>query len=149
MTIISGKAYWAAITSPNTTFEPKWQIDITLDAAAKAKVEADGLTIRNKGDDRGDFVSLKRNVTRASGQENQQPTLKDRSNRTMDNVMIGNGSDVNVKYRPYDTNWKGKAGKNADLQEIQVVNLISYGDSEDFDVLDEAEESFDDIPLAS
>ena len=139
MTIISGKAYWAAITSPNTTFEPKWQIDITLDAAAKAKVEADGLTIRNKGDDRGDFVSLKRNVTRASGQENQQPTLKDRSNRTMDNV----------KYRPYDTNWKGKAGKNADLREIQVVNLISYGDSEDFDVLDEAEESFDDIPLAS
>ena len=36
MSVISGTAYWASIQSPNTKFEPNWQIDVgNLDAANK------------------------------------------------------------------------------------------------------------------
>ena len=61
MSVISGTAYWASIISPNTTFDSDgtWSIDVgNLDAANKALAEKDGLTIKNKGDARGDFVSI-------------------------------------------------------------------------------------------
>jgi len=31
MPVLSGKAYWASISTPNTTFEPSYQIDLALD----------------------------------------------------------------------------------------------------------------------
>ena len=67
MSVISGKAYWASVTSPNTTFDADgtWSIDVcNLDEANKAIAEKDGLTIKNKGDDRGDFVNINRHVKR-------------------------------------------------------------------------------------
>jgi len=76
MSVISGTAYWASITSPNTTFDADgtWSIDVgNLDADNKAIAEKDGLTIKNKGDDRGDFVSIKRNVKRKDGNLNSAP----------------------------------------------------------------------------
>ena len=56
--MINGKAFWASLQTPNTTFDPCYQIDVALDSANKKLVEAAGLTIKNKGDDRGDFVSI-------------------------------------------------------------------------------------------
>ena len=58
MTVVKGKAYWASVQQPNTTYEPEWAIDILVDDDNRAALEADGLTIKNKGDDRGDFVCL-------------------------------------------------------------------------------------------
>ena len=52
MSVISGTAYWASITSPNTTFDADgtWSIDVgNLDADNKALAEKDGLAIKNKG----------------------------------------------------------------------------------------------------
>ena len=65
MAVISGKAYWASVTNPNTTFDADgvWTIDVgNLDKKAIAQLKDEGLTIKNKGDDRGDFVSIKRIV---------------------------------------------------------------------------------------
>ena len=31
MTVITGKCKWASISAPNTTYEPAWQIDVSLD----------------------------------------------------------------------------------------------------------------------
>ena len=62
MPVLSGKAYWAAISNPNTTFEPVWSIDLALDAKAKKEAIDLGLTVKNKSDDRGDFVTIKRKV---------------------------------------------------------------------------------------
>lgn len=135
--IISGKAYWASVIAPNTTFEPCWKIDITLDEENKAKVEADGLSVKNKGDERGDFITLKRNVQTREGASKEPPEVIDAQKNKWDGAMIGNGSVVNVKYKAYDYSYRGKSGRSAELLKVQVVDLIPYGDSaKDFDVVD-------------
>ena len=155
MSVISGTAYWASIISPNTTFDSDgtWSIDVgNLDADNKALAEKDGLTIKNKGDDRGDFVSIKRNVKRKDGNLNSAPEVLDAQKRTMMNTLIGNGSKVNVLYTTYEWKYKGRAGVSADLTKVQVIDLVPYqGDADDaFDVVPDGYSSEDEkIPFAS
>ena len=153
MTLISGKAYWASITAPNTTYEPCWTIDVTLDEENYKKVIADGVPVKNKSDERGNFVTIKRKVDGKNGPK-LAPELVDAQRQPMFNTLIGNGSDVNVLYRPYDWNHEKRSGRSADLQKVQVVNLIVYEpkdsqEPEDFEVLESGYTSDDDIPFAS
>jgi hypothetical protein len=139
--VITGKAYWASIATPNTTFDPDgiWTVDVgNLDKDSIDQLKNDGLTVKNKGDDRGDFVTIKRKVRRKDGQMNRTPDLVDAKKRQMTNTMIGNGSDVNVLYSTYDWEFKGRKGTSADLKSIQVTNLIPFssGDEESFDEVD-------------
>ncbi len=101
-------------------------------------VKADGLTIKNKGDDRGDFVTIKRKVKRKDGNENAAPIVVDAQKRPLGiDVLIGNGSIVNVLYSTYDWEFKGRKGTSADLKSVQVTDLVPYesGPQEDFDVV--------------
>jgi len=157
MSVISGTAYWAAITNPNTTFDSDgvWTVDVSnLDKKNLAVVKKDGLTIKNKGDDRGDFVTVKRKVRRKDGSLNRAPDLVDGQKRTMTNTLIGNGSKVNVHYTTYEWEFKGRAGVSADLRAIQVTDLIPYNTEADeaFDVVDggfTSVEGDEDIPFAT
>ena len=49
-------------------------------------------------------------------------------------VLVGNGSKVKVLYKPFDWKFAGKSGTSLDLQAVQVIDLVPYG--EDFDVSD-------------
>jgi len=157
MPVITGTAYWAAITNPNTTFDSDgiWSIDVAnLDKKNLEMVKKDGLAIKNKGDDRGDFVTVKRKVRRKDGSLNRAPDLVDGQKRTMTNTLIGNGSKVNVHYTTYEWEFKGRAGVSADLRAVQVVELIPYNTEADeaFDVVDDSftsNEGDEDIPFAS
>ena len=154
MSVISGKAYWASVTSPNTTFDADgtWSIDVcNLDEANKAIAEKDGLTIKNKKDDREDFVNIKRHVKRKDGNMNKAPEVLDAQKRTMIDTLIGNGSTVNVLYTTYEWKFKGRSGVSADLKKVQVVELIPYqGDADDaFDVVPDGYSSDEKIPFAS
>jgi len=157
MPVITGTAYWAAITNPNTTFDSDgiWSIDVAnLDKKNLEMVKKDGLAIKNKGDDRGDFVTVKRRVRRKDGSLNRAPDLVDGQKRTMTNTLIGNGSKVNVHYTTYEWEFKGRAGVSADLRAVQVVELIPYNTEADeaFDVVDGgfvSGEGDEDIPFAS
>jgi len=156
MSVINGTAYWASITSPNTTFDADgtWSIDVAnLDADNKAIAEKDGLVIKNKGDDRGDFVNIKRNVKRKDGNLNTAPEVLDAQKRTMMSTLVGNGSKVNVLYSTYEWKFKGRAGVSADLEKVQVVDLVPYqGDADDaFDVVPDgySAEADEKIPFAS
>ena len=157
MSVISGTAYWAAIANPNTTFDSDgvWSVDVTnLDKKSLAVVEKDGLTVKNKDDERGDFVSIKRKVRRKDGSLNRAPDLVDGQKRTMTNTLIGNGSKVNVHYTTYEWEFKGNKGVSADLRAVQVVELVPYNTEADeaFDVVDGAfvsDEGDEDIPFAS
>jgi hypothetical protein len=157
MSVISGTAYWAAITNPNTTFDSDgvWTVDVSnLDKKNLAVVKKDGLAIKNKGDDRGDFVTVKRKVRRKDGSLNRAPDLVDGQKRTMTNTLIGNGSKVNVHYTTYEWEFKGRAGVSADLRAIQVTDLIPYNTEADeaFDVVDggfTSVEGDEDIPFAT
>tara|TARA_R110000824_G_scaffold129662_1_gene291239 strand:- start:2534 stop:3007 length:474 start_codon:yes stop_codon:yes gene_type:complete len=154
MAVLSGKAHWASISSPNSTFEPVWQVDLAVEGAELEKAKEMGLTIMNKDDDRGEFVRIKRKVYRKDGSKNKSPILKDSKNHVLSEVNVGNGSDVRVLFKSFDWEYAGKKGIGADLQAMQVINLIEYEAGEDFDVIDDgyiASNAFDDddIPLVS
>lgn len=139
MSVIQGKAYWASVMRPNTTFDSDgvWTVDVSLDAKNKKIAEGDKLTIKNKGDDRGDYVTVKRNVRRKDGSFNKAPQVMDSQKRVMKETLIGNASEISVLYTTYDWEFKGRSGTNADLRAIQVKNLVPYqNDTEDaFDVV--------------
>jgi len=133
MTIITGKCYWAKVHAPDTTYEPAWSIDICLDDNNREAIMQDGLAIKNKGDDRGDFIQIKQKVNRRDGTENPAPVVLDAQKNTM-TKLIGNGSLVNVQYTPFEWEMNGKKGVSPILKKVQVVNLVPYG--EDFDVVE-------------
>jgi len=125
--IISGKAYWASVVKPNTTYEGAWQVDVCLDEDNKSMVESLGLTVQNKGDEKGDFVKIKRKVNKLDGSQRTAPIVKDSNNNDWDDRLIGNGSLVNVKFSTYDWNYNNKKGKASFLLAVQVVDLVPYG----------------------
>ena len=154
--VISGTSYWASVISPNTKFDADgvWTIDVgNLDDLNKKKAQKDGLTIKNKGDEKEDFVTFKRKVRNNKGNLNRQPNVVDANKRLITETMIGNGSKVNVLYEPFEWNFGGKTGVSADLRAVQVTELVPYTTEEDdaFDVIpdgftsDEAE----DIPFSA
>ena len=154
--VISGTAYWASVITPNTKFDADgvWTIDVgNLDDLNKKKAQKDGLTVKNKGDEKEDFVTIKRKVRNAKGSLNRQPNVVDANKRLVTETMIGNGSKVNVLYEPFEWNFGGKTGVSADLRAVQVTELVPYSTEEDdaFDVVpdgftsDEAE----DIPFSA
>ena len=154
--VIAGTAYWASVITPNTKFDADgvWTIDVgNLDDLNKKKAQKDGLTVKNKGDEKEDFVTIKRKVRNAKGSLNRQPNVVDANKRLITDTMIGNGSKVNVLYEPFEWNFGGKTGVSADLRAVQVTELVPYSTEEDdaFDVVpdgftsDEAE----DIPFSA
>ena len=124
MTVISGKSYWAQVVAPSTKFDEGgvYSIDVSVDAENKKKAEADGLSVKNKGDERGDFVTIKRKATRKDGTQNRAPEIKDHMKRPLEGVLIGNGSTVNVLYRMYDWKWGGNS-----LRFLILVTALSRG----------------------
>ena len=155
--VISGTAYWASVINPNTKFDADgvWTIDVgNLDDLNKKKAQKDGITIKNKGDDKGDFVTIKRKVRNAKGSLNRQPNVVDAQKRLITETMIGNGSKVNVLYEPFEWNFGGKTGVSADLRAVQVTELVPYTTEEDdaFDVVPDgftSEEAEEDLPFSS
>ena len=129
MPTVEGKAYWASITRPNTTFEPVYQIDLAISDDAADSFKKEGIAV--KQDDRGNIVKFKRKVNRADGNKNPSPRLVASAQNPID-TLIGNGSTVKVMYKPFEWKFAGKSGKSLDLQAVQVIDLVPYG--EDFDV---------------
>jgi ABC-type oligopeptide transport system substrate-binding subunit len=150
---ITGKCHYASITEPNTKFEPVWSIQVEVNDDNRPIIEKAGLSVANKGDDRGDFVTIKRKVLRKDGTQRQGPVVKDSQNNNWDGKLIANGSTVNVKAVPFEWSYAGKSGVSADLAAVQVVDFIEYSSAgEDFDVVEGGyvtETSEEDIPFAS
>jgi hypothetical protein len=139
MTIVSGKVYWAAIQAPNTTYEPEWGLDMLVDDNNRKAFEADGVAIKNKGDERGDFVHIRQKVSRRDGTQNDAPVVMDGQKKPFSD-LVGNGSVCNVQYTPFEWEMNGKSGTSPILKKVQVVSLVEYagGNAEDFDVIGEA-----------
>ena len=128
---ITGKCHYASIIEPNTKFDLVWSIQIEVDDNNRSVIEGANLRITNKGDDRGDYVTIKRKVMRKDGSERKAPIVKDSQNNLWDDKLIANGSLVNVKAIPYEWDYAGKSGVSADLAAVQVVDFIEYANSEE------------------
>ena len=155
--VIAGTAYWASVIHPNTKFDADGVVTIdvgNLDDLNKKKAKKDGLTIKDKGDEKGEFVTIKRRVRNNKGVLNRAPNVVDANKRLITDTMIGNGSKVNVLYEPFEWNFGGKSGVSADLRAVQVTELVPYTTEVDdaFDVIPDgytSDEFEEDIPFSA
>ena len=137
MSIISGDAYWAHVITPNTKFNPdgEWSIEVcNLDDTNKKIAKSDGLTIKNKGDKRGDFVTLKQYARTKDGTFRPMSVKDAQRNLFPNDKRVGNGSKINASYYPKEYTQYG-GGVKGYLQGVQVVDLVEYN-TDDFEVIE-------------
>ena len=135
---VTGRAYYANVTTPNTTFDDKWEVSLVLDDETLTEFENRGHPIKEK--DFGRFVHFKRNVDKKGGGQNTRPILVNEERKRVDTLpKIGNGSLVKVQYGEYAWNYQGKAGKGRDLRAIQLLDLVEYNEPDGAGMYDEGE----------
>jgi hypothetical protein len=135
MSVITGEAYWARLGAIDETVTTTWPYDVwsidvcNLDEKNITKAQKDGLNIKNKGDDRGNFVTIRRKIYSKDGSRHEQPLINDPFGEPLKpTIQIGNGSLVNVMYTTYDWELKGlgRKGISALLCSVQVKKLVAY-----------------------
>tara|TARA_A100001391_G_scaffold44969_1_gene26437 strand:- start:16627 stop:17079 length:453 start_codon:yes stop_codon:yes gene_type:complete len=149
MAILEGKAYWASVTTPNTTFEPVYTVDLVVSDDVADDFNSRGfrvknLTIKNEDgteDSVGRAVVIKRKVNGANGMVRPAPKLFDKDKNPLDTI-VGNGSTVRVQYNEWETENKYGQFKGLDFQAMQVVDLVSVkaGDGDELDPFADGEE---------
>ena len=135
MAILQGAAYWASVTTPNTTFEPVYSVNLVVDDATAEDFQSRGFTIKQM--DEGPAIVIKRKVNGPNGMIRQAPRLVDAQKNQLD-ARVGNGSNVKVQYKEWSSEWKGTTFKGLDFQAMQVIDLIEVGspDGSEFDSID-------------
>jgi hypothetical protein len=136
MAILEGTAYWASVTTPNTTFEPVYSVNLVVADETAQQFQERGFTIKQM--DEGQAIVIKRKVNGPNGMVRPAPKLVDKNKQPLD-CRIGNGSEVKVQYKEWESNWKGKMFKGLDFQAMQVLSLIEVGtpDGAEFDSFDD------------
>lgn len=140
MAILSGTAYWASVTTPNTTYEPVYTVNLVVDEETAQSFRSKGYSVKDM--DEGPALVIKRKVNGPNGMVRQAPKLVDAQKNPIDE-RVGNGSTVKVQYKEWESVWKGKTFKGLDFQAMQVLDLVSVGtvDGGEFEVEDEMEEA--------
>ena len=135
---VTGRAYYASVTTPNTTFDHKWEVNLGLDDETLAHFENRGHPVKEK--DYGRFVNFKRNVNKKGGGQNPRPVLINEDRQRVDTLpKIGNGSTVKVQYGEYSWEYNGKSGKGRDLKAIQLIDLVEYVEPDGAGMYDEGD----------
>jgi hypothetical protein len=138
------------VTTPNTTFEPVYTVDLVVKDDVANDFEARGFKVKNlsiKDENGGETsvgraLTIKRKVNGPNGMVRNAPKLFDKNKQSMDEV-VGNGSTVKVQYNEWETDNKYGQFKGLDFQAMQVLELVAlktqdgaeldpYGDGEEF-----------------
>jgi hypothetical protein len=128
---IRGTAHWAKVLGdpvPNYSGDNReWTIDLTPDEDGLAKLKELGIEdrLKNKDDDRGDFIQFRQREKRMDGSLNKRINVVDAAGEAWpQDKLIGNGSVVDVRfdYRDYG------AGKKPGVypQAIRVLEHAEY-----------------------
>ena len=130
--IISGKSYWCKILGKPVTGEygTAWSFDLAIDADTKKRLLSAGMSpdyVKNKSDDRGDFITFKRNAVKTDG-TNAKPYSVVGPDKTEwpQNKLIGNGSTLNVMVSLNETKYKGKTKLKPSAVAVQVWELVPF-----------------------
>lgn len=140
--IIKGTAHWAKIVGePGWGYKKQhkeWSMDVSIDETTRKQLISEGMDgsyIKNKGDDRGDFITFRRRSVKANGDPAKPIDITDAKGETWGKDLIGNGSTVLVKIALNDR--EGAKTKKPSLIKVRIMNLVAYeggsGDSEDFE----------------
>ncbi len=138
MAVLEGTAYWAAVTTPNTTFDPVYTVNLVVDNETASEFEDRGFTVKQM--DEGPAIIIKRKVNGPNGMIRKAPILMDRMKKEVD-VAVGNGSRVKVQYKEWESVWNGKTFKGLDFVKMQILDLVQYdnGEADEFEVEGEEE----------
>ena len=137
MPVISGKAFWAKLDKAQNPFDPqkpRWSIDVALDASGVKTMKGHGVSIKDKDDDRGKFVTLYKDQFLSNGNELPKPRLMDTQKNEMNGTLIGNGSLVKVSFTPREWKMNNRNGVRAVLKDVQVIDLVEYSPPDEFEV---------------
>lgn len=127
MAILEGTAYWASVTTPNTTFEPVYSVNLVVADDVAEDFKQRGFSIKQM--DEGQAIVIKRKVNGPNGMVREAPRLVDKYKQLLD-CKVGNGSTVKVQYKEWESNWKGKTFKGLDFQAMQVIDLVEVGSAD-------------------
>ena len=127
MAILEGTAYWASVTTPNTTFEPVYSVNLIVADDVAEDFKQRGFSIKQM--DEGQAIVIKRKVNGPNGMVREAPRLVDKYKQLLD-CKVGNGSTVKVQYKEWESNWKGKTFKGLYLQAMQVLDLVEVGSAD-------------------
>jgi len=136
MALVEGVAYWASVTTPNTTFTPVYTVNLVVDEEVANDFRSRGFTVKDM--EEGPALLIKRKVNGPNGMIRSAPKLLDKHKQPL-NVAVGNGSKVKVQYKEWESTWNGTVYKGLDLQAMQVLDLVEYAspDGAEFDVEDD------------
>ena len=124
--IISGKAFWTKLNRKDE-YSDKYQLDVgDLSEKSKEVLTSHGVKLKNKNDDRGEFITARTQYIVPVMDSDKKVIDKD--------TLIGNGSSVRVKVdfnktHPFVENY----GTSMYLKKVQVTELVEYGSKDGFD----------------
>ena len=135
MALVEGVAYWASVTTPNTTYTPVYTVNLVVTDEVANDFRSRGFTVKDM--EEGPALLIKRKVNGPNGMIRPAPKLLDQNKQPL-NVSVGNGSKVRVQYKEWESTWNGTLYKGLDFQAMQVLELVEYAspDGAEFDIVD-------------
>lgn len=114
--VINAQAFWANLQTMNE-LSGKYQVDLgQLSDAAVEALESQGISVRNKDDERGNFITVKsRNAIKAYDTHGEEV-----------GALVGNGSGVKAVIGYYDWTFQSKKGRSPSLLKMVVTDLAVY-----------------------
>jgi hypothetical protein len=111
--------YWPFLYERNN-LSNKYQVDIcNLSDAQVEALEDRGVTVRNKGDERGNFLTAKSDKYEIRPYDTNGTELK--------GITIGNGSKATILFDTFS--WKNPAGKKGvsmGIKKLIVTDVVEY-----------------------
>jgi|TARA_R110000803_G_scaffold114467_1_gene182946 hypothetical protein len=113
---VNGTLFWASLQSKNE-LSGKFQVDVSnLSDAAVEALEGMGLPVRNKADDRNNFITCKSvNPIKAYDAHGEEV-----------GSLVGNGSAATAMIGFFDWKFQQKAGRSPSLLKLKINDLVSY-----------------------
>lgn len=141
---ITGKAHWFKVLGapvPNYSKDGfEWTFDVSLDEATKKELIGYGLAskIKNKGDEKGDYITFKRASVKRSGpkagEANDPIRVVSPDGKTPwdKSIKVGNGSTIKVKFSINEVVNKRTKERSmrADPLSIQVFEYVPFVEKE-------------------
>ena len=137
--------FWASVLTPNTQFEPSWEIQVELTNEQAATIQAEAKAINKKGvkiseEDGKKFIRFRRKVARADGKGNNPAPIVLGPDGEPFERLIGNGSICNVQYALSGYDNKFGKGVTTDLKGVRVLVHVPYGEQDGDGLLDDDED---------
>ena len=132
--MIQGKTYWnRTVGEPHENKFAKskqWSFDLSIDEDTEKKLLAKGMRktyIRNKDDERGNFLSFNRDAIKKDGSAGKPYEIVDDQGLPWDqSKLIGNGSVLNCIITMNEREYNGSKFLKPSCVKFQVYDLVTY-----------------------